>query len=77
VLTGNAADGSWSGAIEPVDTHLFLNGGADDAAHERLMTIAANTCYLHATLAAALEPVVSIEHNGALLARPGDSAAAQ
>lgn len=74
-LTGSAADGTWTGSIEPVDTHLFLNGGEDDAAHERLMTIAANTCYLHATLSAQLDPMVSIEHNGKLLARPVDIAA--
>jgi uncharacterized OsmC-like protein len=74
-LSGNAADGTWSGDIEPVDTHLFLNGGADAATHERIMTIAANTCYLHATLIAQLDPIVSIEHNGTPLTQPGDLAA--
>lgn len=69
-LTGDPADGSWTGGIEPVDTHLFLNGGEDDSDHERLMTIAANTCYLHATLADQLEPIVSIEHNGKALTQP-------
>jgi uncharacterized OsmC-like protein len=54
--------------LEPVDTHLFLNGDESDETHERLMRIAATTCYLHATLASALEPVVSIEMNGAALA---------
>ena len=34
----------------------------------RLMTIAANTCYLHATMLAALEPnVVAVELNGTRL----------
>jgi len=74
-LTGNAADGTWTGSIEPVDTHLFLNGGADAATHERIMTIAANTCYLHATLIDQLDPIVSIEHNGKQLAQPGELAA--
>jgi hypothetical protein len=54
---------------------LFLNGGADAATHERIMTIAANTCYLHATLIAQLDPIVSIEHNGTPLTQPGDLAA--
>jgi len=75
VTTGNAADGTWTGSIEPVDTHLFLNGGADAATHERIMTIAANTCYLHATLIDQLDPIVSIEHNGKQLAHPGELAA--
>lgn len=74
-LSGSAADGTWRGDIEPVDTHLFLNGGADAATHERIMTIAANTCYLHATLIAQLDPIVSIEHNGTPLARPDELAA--
>ncbi|NKB47738.1 MAG: hypothetical protein GKS02_00085 [Alphaproteobacteria bacterium] len=74
-MEGDPGDGSWTGNIEPVDTHLFLNGGEDDEAHERLMTIAANTCYLHATLAARLDPIVSIEHNGKPITRPVDYAA--
>ena len=76
VLAGSPADGTWSGSIEPVDTHLFLNGGADPATHERIMTIAANTCYLHATLTAQLDPIVAIEHNGQPLEQPGEYAAA-
>ena len=76
LLSGSPSDGTWTGAIEPVDTHLFLNGGADDETHERLMTIAANTCYLHATLSAQLDPIVSIEHNGQLLGEPTQVAAA-
>ncbi len=75
-LAGSPADGSLTGSIEPVDTHLFLNGGADPATHERIMTIAANTCYLHATLIAQLDPIVSIEHNGQALAPTGEPAAA-
>jgi uncharacterized OsmC-like protein len=63
-LTGSAADDTLTGAIEPVDTHLFLSGGAGDAEHERLMTIAAKTCYLHATLADTLPPEVAVELNG-------------
>ena len=62
--TGSASEGNWTGSIEPVDTHLFLNGGADTKTHERIMTIAANTCYLHATLIAQLNPIVTIAHNG-------------
>jgi uncharacterized OsmC-like protein len=67
-LRGSAADGSARGGIEPVDTHLFLHGDESDETHEKLMNIAATTCYLHATLCSALEPEVSIEMNGAALA---------
>ena len=64
MTTGNPADGSWTGKAEPADTHLFLSGEEDDETHERLMTIAANTCYLHATMLASLEPNVAIKLNG-------------
>ena len=67
-VQGAAADGTARGGIEPVDTHLFLHGEEDDATHEKLMRIAATTCYLHATLASALEPELAIEVNGAALA---------
>ena len=38
------------GAASPCDTHLFLNGSADDATFEMLQRVAANTCYLHRTM---------------------------
>lgn len=66
-LTGSAADGTLTGIVEPVDTHLFLSGDAGDEEHEKLMTIAAKTCYLHATLADTLPPDVAIELNGKAL----------
>jgi uncharacterized OsmC-like protein len=61
----STADGArLLGAAEPADTHLFLNGHESEETYERLMHIAARTCYLHATLAAVLEPRLSIELNG-------------
>lgn len=42
----------------PIDTHLFLNGAADDATMQELLAMGARTCYLHATLGAALAPVI-------------------
>ena len=57
-------DGSMTGFAGPIDTHLFLNGEAPEETHAKLLTIAARTCYLHATAGAALEPVVRIVHNG-------------
>jgi hypothetical protein len=42
----------------PVDTHLFLNGSADDVTMQELLAMGARTCYLHATLGAALTPVM-------------------
>ena len=53
-----ASDGT-TGHAGPVDTHLFLNGRADDETHGQLLRIAARTCYLHATLAAELSPVLT------------------
>ena len=46
----------------PIDTHLFLNGAADDATMQELLAMGARTCYLHATLGAALAP--SLEKKG-------------
>lgn len=45
---------------KPADTHLFLNGRADVETHENLMRIAAETCYLHVTMAKALDPEISV-----------------
>lgn len=61
-LEGSLAAGTLLGRALPVDTHLFLNGGAADDVFERLQKIAATTCYLHATLAAPLPPEVTVEH---------------
>ena len=52
----------------PIDTHLFLNGAAPDETHVKLLTVAARTCYLHATAATPLDPVVKIVLNGERLA---------
>jgi hypothetical protein len=51
-------------AVEPIDTHLFLNGEAPEETHLQLLTIAARTCYLHATSKTAIEPNLRIIHNG-------------
>jgi uncharacterized OsmC-like protein len=52
------------GRAFPIDTHLFLNGDAPEETHLRLLLIAAHTCYLHATAAARIEPLIEIFHNG-------------
>jgi len=54
--------GGWSGGVEPVDTHLFLSGEESEETYEKLMTVAARTCYLHATLGAALPPEIAVVH---------------
>jgi hypothetical protein len=51
-------------AVEPIDTHLFLNGEAPEETHLQLLTIAARTCYLHAASKTPVEPIVRIVHNG-------------
>ncbi len=66
--------GAVKAGIEPVDTHLFLNGHASEETFEQLMHIAARTCYLHATLKAALEPEVTIVLNGTTLSPSGSRA---
>lgn len=52
------------GSVGPVVTHLFLHGDASNETHEQLMRIAATTCFLHATLKAALKPRVALMLNG-------------
>ena len=58
-----------TGAVEPIDTHLFLNGEAPEQTHLQLLTIAARTCYLHAAAKAPTEPNVRIVHNGKAIAQ--------
>jgi len=53
----------------PIDTHLFLNGEAPEETHLQLLTIAARTCYLHATSKTATEPNLRIVHSGRDVAR--------
>jgi uncharacterized OsmC-like protein len=60
-LTGSPGS-TWRGEAAAVDTHLFLNGEASDDAYERLMTVAARTCYLHAALGATLPPDIVVEY---------------
>jgi hypothetical protein len=56
-------------AVEPIDTHLFLNGEAPDETHLQLLTVAARTCYLHAAAKTSTEPNLCIIHNGRDIAR--------
>lgn len=66
-LTGTASDGTLTGLAEPYDTHLMVHGDENDETMERLLIMAATTCYLHATLLGALAPVVRVELNGAAI----------
>ena len=52
-----------NGSTEPVATHLFLHGDESDETHEKFMRISAVTCFLHATLKAALTPDITVELN--------------
>ena len=54
----NASDGK-TDQSGSVDTHLLFKGRADDGSHGKLMRIVVRTCYLHATLAAALSPILT------------------
>lgn len=63
----NDAGGAPRGGAEPVDTHLFLHGEADDETSEKLQRVAANTCYLHQTLLHPLTPRIEVLRNGKLI----------
>src|SRR5262245_57467337 len=56
-------------AVEPIDTHLYLNGEAPEATHQQLLGVAARTCYLHAAAKTPFEPNLRIIHNGRASAR--------
>ncbi len=68
--TFDNGESGMAGHAEPVATHLFLHGDEADETHEKLMRMAATTCFLHATLRAALEPRVDVELNGTPLMVP-------
>ena len=63
-LSGTAAEGNLRGQAHPLDTHIFLHGEESDERMEKLLTMAQNTCYLHALVHAPLEPEVVLEING-------------
>jgi len=50
-----------------LDTHIFVHGEEPDTVMERLVEMAANTCYLHAAFHATLEPSLKLEINGKAL----------
>ena len=47
--------------MKPLDTHLFMNGTASEEENETLINLSEKTCYLHATLSNALEPLINIK----------------
>jgi uncharacterized OsmC-like protein len=49
----------------PLDTHVFAHGDESDERIEQLLVMAQNTCYLHALLHNAFEPVVELSLNRA------------
>ena len=48
----------------PLDTHIFVGSDESDEVMERLVQMAARTCYLHAALHATLAPDISVNLNG-------------
>lgn len=56
-----AAGGDLRGLAHPLDTHIFLHGEESDERMEKLLTMAQNTCYLHALVHGSLEPEVELE----------------
>ena len=49
-LSPYGLDAAGYGRASACDTHLFMQGGSDEAVFERLQLVAANTCYLHQTM---------------------------
>ena len=52
------------GAASPCDTHLFMQGEAEEEMFERLQLVAANTCYLHQTMVGATPLEVTLSNGG-------------
>lgn len=48
------------GRSHPIETHLYLNGSAPEEIHQKLITVAEKTCYLHATASNSIEPMIKI-----------------
>lgn len=63
-LSGRIDDWTLEAGVGPVDTHLFLNGDEPDEVMQKLLTMGAQTCYLHASLSSGHAPVASLELNG-------------
>ena len=66
-LSPYAIDASARGVADPCDTHLFLQGEAEEEMFERLQLIAANTCYLHQTMVCATPLDVVVSNGGRTL----------
>ncbi len=63
-IFGDVNETSNIGAAEPIQTHLFLNGSLSEEMFEKLLTMSARTCYLHATAMNSLPPKMKVMHNG-------------
>ena len=63
-ISGDVNETSNIGAAEPIQTHLFLNGSLSEEMFEKLLTMSARTCYLHATAMNSLPPKMKVMHNG-------------
>lgn len=53
------------GTAGPFETHLFLNGSESEEVMQKLLFYSARTCYLHAALTTAFEPLLQLNLNGA------------
>lgn len=62
-LEGAVARHALRGHAGPVDTHLFLQGTTSDETMQELLHYSARTCFLHAALGSAFEPVVTLSLN--------------
>ncbi len=63
-LSPYAISSDLRGVSSPCDTHLFMQGEADEEMFERLQLVAANTCYLHQTMLGATPLKVTLSNGG-------------
>jgi organic hydroperoxide reductase OsmC/OhrA len=69
---GRAAGGTRdTGRTDPVETHVYLDSGEDDAFARRILDMAEQTCFLHALCKAQLRTRVTIDDDFPTSAPPG------
>lgn len=66
-LSPFAINSDGRGLAGPCDTHLFMQGEADEATFERLQLVAANTCYLHQTMVHSTPLNVTLSNGGRII----------
>ena len=69
-LSPYAIETTGTGIASPCDTHLFMQGEADEAMFERLQLVAASTCYLHQTMVMATPLKLTVSNGARTIVAP-------